>query len=322
MDYIKCMTYSRFHPTQQAAQEDHAGALRDADKCLALRPAWSKGALRRAGALFGLGRYGDAEAACVAGLAIEDEEKQVSLNGAAAEATAEAAAGATAGGGTAATPASIPAATPAAGSGPLHEMLATCRKETCEAPAVQREVNGERASFQTNILGRPSRDPCLSIVGQILVCTTVQTRSLNPRAFLSVKPLRAVSSPRGQIQMFRLRKKAKQDAKMQALMQQLNGGGGGGPKVLNMNNFNFSGGGSNPFANLGGGFGGGGFGGQPKLSDAQMRAMARAVAGASAAPAPPPSTAGGVPPLPPTGSDEVFTDDEEDGEDGAIKASE
>ena len=77
-------------------------------------------------------------------------------------------------------------------------------------------------------------------------------------------------------------------------MAKLGGGGnGGGPQVFNMNNLNFGGSGGNPFAGLGAGGnpfagmgGGGAFGGtqKPKMSDAQMRAMARAVASGGTAP--------------------------------------
>eukprot|EP00548_Thalassiothrix_antarctica_P005688 CAMPEP_0194138342 /NCGR_PEP_ID=MMETSP0152-20130528/8155_1 /TAXON_ID=1049557 /ORGANISM="Thalassiothrix antarctica, Strain L6-D1" /LENGTH=491 /DNA_ID=CAMNT_0038835771 /DNA_START=180 /DNA_END=1655 /DNA_ORIENTATION=+ len=172
----------------KAAQEKYAAALRDADRCLALRPEWSKGQSRRSTALFGLGRYGEAEAACIAGIALDAPQGET----AAASAT----------------------------TSPLHGMLAKCQKETCEPLAVQRE-------------------------------------------------------------MYRLRQKAKQDAKLQELMASLSGGGtgaGGGPKVFNMSNLNFSGG-NNPFANLGGLPGLGGAGQQPKMSEQQMRQMARAVAG-------------------------------------------
>ena len=65
---------------------------------------------RLAGLYYAQGRYADAEAACVAGITIDE---------------AAAAAGEGGGGG---------------GSGPLRDMLATCRKETCESPAVQREM--------------------------------------------------------------------------------------------------------------------------------------------------------------------------------------
>ena len=54
-----------------AAQDDEGGyknALRDADACLKISPTFVKGHSRRSAALFGLGRYADAEAAAVAGL--------------------------------------------------------------------------------------------------------------------------------------------------------------------------------------------------------------------------------------------------------------
>jgi len=85
-----------------------------------------------------------------------------------------------------------------------------------------------------------------------------------------------------QQEMFRLRTQAKQDRKMEDLMKQFSGGGPGGPKVFNTNNMDFSGGG-NPFANMGSSGGSNGleglFGGQnkkPKLSEQQMRGLARA----------------------------------------------
>ncbi|KAH8053946.1 hypothetical protein JL722_9107 [Aureococcus anophagefferens] len=49
-----------------------AAALRDADACVALKPTWAKAASRRGAALFGLGRYEAAAAACRDGLAATD----------------------------------------------------------------------------------------------------------------------------------------------------------------------------------------------------------------------------------------------------------
>lgn len=78
-------------------------ALADADRCVELKPDWAKGYNRRAVALYNLGRYPEAEAACLAGLEVEK------------------------------------------GSAPLQDMLATCRKETCETPAVQAHMARMRA---------------------------------------------------------------------------------------------------------------------------------------------------------------------------------
>ncbi|KAH8057860.1 hypothetical protein JL722_6400 [Aureococcus anophagefferens] len=55
----------------RAALDEYRSALRDADACLTLKPGWAKAQNRRATALYGLGRYVDAEAACDAGLALE-----------------------------------------------------------------------------------------------------------------------------------------------------------------------------------------------------------------------------------------------------------
>jgi len=48
-----------------------ASALRDADRCIALMPSFAKGHSRRSVALFGLGRYKEAEEAAQAGLALD-----------------------------------------------------------------------------------------------------------------------------------------------------------------------------------------------------------------------------------------------------------
>jgi len=55
----------------RAALFEHRAALKDADACILLKPAWAKGQNRRATALYGLGRYGEAEQACDAGLQLE-----------------------------------------------------------------------------------------------------------------------------------------------------------------------------------------------------------------------------------------------------------
>ena len=56
-----------------AGEDDCKKALRDADACLRLSPSFAKGHSRRSAALFGLGRYIEAEAAAVAGLKLEPE---------------------------------------------------------------------------------------------------------------------------------------------------------------------------------------------------------------------------------------------------------
>lgn len=57
----------------RSAVHDHAAALRDARRCVALKPTWPKAYARVAAALYGLGRYGDASAAAAEGLATEAE---------------------------------------------------------------------------------------------------------------------------------------------------------------------------------------------------------------------------------------------------------
>lgn len=81
-----------------------AAALRDADACVALKPTWAKAASRRGAALFGLGRYEAAAAACRAGLAATD------------------------------------GATPATAAA-LEELLERCAVETREPPAVRRHMH-------------------------------------------------------------------------------------------------------------------------------------------------------------------------------------
>ena len=56
----------------RAGAHKYARALRDADACVALAPDWPKGHGRRATALFGLGRYVDAEAAADDGLRADE----------------------------------------------------------------------------------------------------------------------------------------------------------------------------------------------------------------------------------------------------------
>ena len=81
-----------------------AAALRDADACVALKPTWAKAASRRGAALFGLGRYEAAAAACRDGLAATD------------------------------------GATPATAAA-LEELLEKCAVETREPPAVRRHMH-------------------------------------------------------------------------------------------------------------------------------------------------------------------------------------
>lgn len=129
-------------------------------------------------------------------------------------------------------------------------------------------------------LGRYGDAEAACVAGLVLESTSLPLQTM-----LETCQKETCESLEVQKEMFRLRTQAKQDVKLQELMKQFSGGGPGGPKVFNTNNMDFSGGG-NPFANMGMGGNGGGsngleglFGGQskkPKLSDSQMRGMARA----------------------------------------------
>ena len=57
----------------RAHQHDYRGALRDAEKCVALDEKWAKGRLRLATALYGLGEYGAAQEACDVGLQLDPD---------------------------------------------------------------------------------------------------------------------------------------------------------------------------------------------------------------------------------------------------------
>ena len=61
----------------RAHQSDYRGALRDAEKCVALDEKWAKGRLRLATALYGLGEYGAAQEACDVGLALDPDSTAV-----------------------------------------------------------------------------------------------------------------------------------------------------------------------------------------------------------------------------------------------------
>jgi len=84
-------------------------------------------------------------------------------------------------------------------------------------------------------------------------------------------------TPEVQAQMARLREEARSQEQLEALMSKLNTGGQGGPNVFNMSNLNMSGGG---LQDLFSGMGGGGGNKKPKMSEEQMRQMARAMASA------------------------------------------
>jgi len=168
------------------------------------------------------------------------------------------------------------------------------------------------ASCQAGLVLDPANSPLLDMLA------TCQQETCEPLAV--------------QREMFRLREQEKKDAKLQEMIAKLSGGGGGGggPKVFNMNGMDFSGGG-NPFANLGGnGMGGGGgleglFGGgggqakKPKLSDGQLRSMARAtVAAATATKGARGVATGSTPSGAKLEKEEVLTDDDDDDDDEGV----
>merc|ERR1712166_1064101 len=181
-------------------------------------------------------------------------------------------------------------------------------------------------------LGRYGDAEAACVAGLVL-----ETTSMPLQTMLETCQKETSESPEVQKEMFRLRQQAKQDVKLQELMKQFSGGGSGEPKAFNTNNMDFSGG--NPFANLGSGMGGSGleglFGGQqkkPKLSEQQMRGMARATVANGGKK----DNNDDVPIMPPLSSassgngaatgkceeeEEVLTDDDGDDEDGvAVKS--
>lgn len=70
-DALDAVLYSN-RSACRSHQLDFKGALRDAEKTVRLNPAWAKGFLRLANALFGLGDYPGSEAACDQGLELDE----------------------------------------------------------------------------------------------------------------------------------------------------------------------------------------------------------------------------------------------------------
>lgn len=164
------------------------------------------------------------------------------------------------------------------------------------------------ASCQAGLVLEPTNPPLLEMLA------TCQQETCEPLAV--------------QREMFRLREQEKKDAKLQEMIAKLSGGGGG-PKVFNMNGMDFSGGG-NPFANLGNGMGGGGleglFGGgggqakKPKLSDGQLRSMARATVAAATTKGATAAATGSTQGCAKLEEEEVLTDDDDDDEGVGVKS--
>jgi len=96
---------------------------------------------------------------------------------------------------------------------------------------------------------------------------------------LATCKLETCETPEVQAQLAKMRQDARSHDQLNELLSKMGGGGQGGPQVFNMSNLNASGGGLQDLLSGmgGGGMGGMGGGGKPKMSDAQMRQVARAM---------------------------------------------
>lgn len=113
---------------------------------------------------------------------------------------------------------------------------------------------------------------------------------------LATCKLETCETPEVQAQLAKMRQEARSQDQLNELLSKMGGGGQGGPQVFNMSNLNASGGGlQDLLSGMGGaGMGGLGGGGKPKMSDAQMRQMARAMTSGGPLPTfPPPSPPSG-----------------------------